>query len=106
MAKTEVIDIAKEPDDEPIKFESDEVKPDAEEEKLEETKVFESEETKSTDESRQELEDEEPKEKTKAEDEVEIKLRENKEKGISIVNIAQMNKDYIKAKFAARKVEA
>lgn len=27
-------------------------------------------------------------------------------KGISIVNIAQMNKDYIKAKFAARKVEA
>lgn len=27
-------------------------------------------------------------------------------KGISIVNIAQMNKDYIKAKFMARKVEA
>lgn len=83
MAKTEVIDIAKEPDDEPIKFESDEVKPDAEEEKLEETKVFESEETKSADESRQEFEDEEPKEKTKAEDEVEIKLRENKEKEIA-----------------------
>jgi succinate dehydrogenase / fumarate reductase iron-sulfur subunit len=26
-------------------------------------------------------------------------------KGISVVNIAQLNKDYIKAKFTARKVE-
>lgn len=83
MAKTEVIDIAKEPDEEQIKFESDEVKPETEEEKLEETTVFENEETKSADESRQELEDEKPKEKTKAEDEVEIKLRENKEKEIA-----------------------
>lgn len=85
MTKTEVIDLHEEPDDQKIQFESDNIKPEKEEdeeEKLEDVPVIQDEETKANVEIEQELEKEENKEE-QVEDEVEIKLRENKEKEVA-----------------------